>query len=180
MLPSNTCKDMWNTFWSSLAFWVIIKLNENDFKIMEKEISFWRYPNYQCDIYWRYLLCQRLPHLQNVWAPHLQEQVHGEVEPNNLADKYAVANKKWKNSCVSTIKEKWRICKNNFLSPLSRYPYQKCNITKTAKAVNLEHGDGMEVPCILHLSGQKKMVSAQKDYTDSHTCTGKNVFKKLT
>ena len=32
MLPSNTCKDMWNTFWSSLAFWVIIKLNENDFK----------------------------------------------------------------------------------------------------------------------------------------------------
>ena len=41
-------------------------------------------------------------------------------------------------------------------------PYEKCNITVTGKAVNLGDGDGMQVPCILHLSGQKSMVEILK------------------
>ena len=41
-------------------------------------------------------------------------------------------------------------------------PYGKCNITVTGKAVNLGDGDGMQVPCILHLSGQKSMVEILK------------------
>ena len=53
---------------------------------------------------------------KNVWVPRLQEQVHGEIEPNNHVDQYAVLLKKWKNSWASTIKENWKICKNNFFS----------------------------------------------------------------
>ena len=41
-------------------------------------------------------------------------------------------------------------------------PYWKCNITVTEKAVNLGDGDRMQVPCILHLSGQKSMVEILK------------------
>ena len=41
-------------------------------------------------------------------------------------------------------------------------PYGQCNITVTGKAVNLGDGDGMQVPCILHLSGQKSMVEILK------------------
>ena len=41
-------------------------------------------------------------------------------------------------------------------------PYAKCNITVVGKAVNLGDGDGMQVPCILHLSGQKSMVEISK------------------
>ena len=40
--------------------------------------------------------------------------------------------------------------------------YAKCNITVVGKAVNLGGGDGMQVPCILHLSGQKSMVEILK------------------
>ena len=41
-------------------------------------------------------------------------------------------------------------------------PYGKCNITVTGKAVNLDDGGGMQVPCILHLSGQKTVVEILK------------------
>ena len=41
-------------------------------------------------------------------------------------------------------------------------PYGKCNITVAGKAANLGDGDGMQVPRILHLSGQKSMVEILK------------------
>ena len=41
-------------------------------------------------------------------------------------------------------------------------PYAKCNITVVGKAVNFGDGNGMQVPCILHLSGQKSMVEILK------------------
>ena len=36
------------------------------------------------------------------------------------------------------------------------------NITVTGKGVNLGDGIGMQVPCILHLQGQKSMVEILK------------------
>ena len=45
---------------------------------------------------------------------------------------------------------------------LRAVPYGKCKITVTGKAVNLGVGDGMQLPCILHLSGQKSMVEILK------------------
>ena len=41
-------------------------------------------------------------------------------------------------------------------------PYGKCDKTVSGKAVNLGDGDGMQVPCILHLSGQKSMMEILK------------------
>ena len=41
-------------------------------------------------------------------------------------------------------------------------PYGKCDITVSGQAVNLGDSDGMHVPCVLHLSGQKSMVEILK------------------
>ena len=88
--------------------------------------------------------------------------MYGQIEPHNPVDKYAVAVKKdenvvghlplWKNG---------KFAKTIFYF-LRGDPCGKCNIIVTGKAVNLGDGDGMQVPRILHLSGQKSMVEMLK------------------
>ena len=63
-----------------------------------------------------------------------------------------------KKSWASTIKE--RIFKNE-----NAKPYGKYNITVSDKAVNLRDGDGMQVPCVPRLSGQKPIVEILKQQT---------------
>ena len=48
---------------------------------------------------------------------------------------------------------------------LRAYPYRKCDITVTGKAVNLRDGDGIQVPCVLRLAGQKPIVGILKQQT---------------
>ena len=99
---------------------------------------------------------------QSVWTPTLQEQVYGEIEPHNPVDKYAVAVKKDEKVIGHLpLGENGKFAKTIFYL-LRADPYAKCNITVVGKAVNLGDGDGMQVPCILHLSGQKSMVEILK------------------
>ena len=102
---------------------------------------------------------------KNVWKPSLQEQVHGEIEPNNPVDKYAVAVKKGEKIVGHLpLGKNGKFAKTIFYF-LRADPYGKCNITVTGKAVNLGDGDGMQVPCVLRLSGQKSMVEILKQQT---------------
>ena len=95
---------------------------------------------------------------KSVWTPTLQEQVYGEFEPHNPVAKYAVSVKKdEKVDGHLALGENGKFAKTIFYF-LRADPYGKCNITVTGKAVNLGDGDGMQVPCILHLSEQKYMV----------------------
>ena len=88
--------------------------------------------------------------------------MYGEIEPHNSVDKYAVAVKKDEKMVGHLpLGENEKFAKTTF-SFLRADPYGKCNITVTGKAVNLGDGDGMQVPCILHLSGQKSMVEILK------------------
>ena len=99
---------------------------------------------------------------KSVWTPTLQEQVHGEIEPHNPVDKYAVAVKKDEKVVGHLpLGENGKFAKTIFYF-LRADPYGKCNITVTGKAVNLGDGNGMQVPCILHLSGQMSMVEILK------------------
>ena len=43
--------------------------------------------------------------------------------------------------------------------------YEKCNITVTGKAVNHGDGDGIQLPCVLHLSMQNSIVNMLKQQT---------------
>ena len=102
---------------------------------------------------------------KNVWAPTLQEQVYKEIEPHNPVDKYAVAVKKDEKVVEHLpLRENGKFAKTIFYF-LRADPYGKCNITVTGKAVNLGDGDGMQVPCILHLSVQQSMVEILKQQT---------------
>ena len=99
---------------------------------------------------------------KSVWTPTLQERVYGEIEPHNTVDKYAVAVKKDEKVVGHLpLGENGKFAKTIFYF-LRADPYGKSNITGTGKAVNLGDGDGMPVPCILHLSGQKSMVEILK------------------
>ena len=99
---------------------------------------------------------------KSVWTPTLQEQVYEEIEPLSPVDKYAVAVKKdEKVAGHLPLGENGKLAKTLF-GFLRADPYGKCNTTVTGKAVNLGDGDGMQVPCILHLSGQKSMVEILK------------------
>ena len=99
---------------------------------------------------------------KSVWTPTLQEQVYGEIEPHNPVDKYAVVVKNDEKVVGHLpLGENGRFAKSIFYF-LRADPYGKCNITVTGKAVNLGDGNGMQVPCILHLSGQTSMVKILK------------------
>ena len=77
-------------------------------------------------------------------------------------DKYAVAVKKDEKVIGHLpLGENGKFAKTMFYF-LGVDPYVKCHITVVGKAVNLGDGDGMQVPCILHLSGQKSMVEILK------------------
>ena len=91
---------------------------------------------------------------KSVWTPTLPEQADGEIESHNPVDKYAVAVKK-DDKVVGHLPlgENGKFAKTVFYF-LPADPYGECNITVTGKAVNLGDGDGMQVSCILHLSGQ--------------------------
>ena len=92
---------------------------------------------------------------KSVWTPTLQEQVYGEIEPHNPIDKYAVAVQKDEKVVGHLLLGKNVTFAKTIFYFLRADPYVKCNITVTGKAVNLGDGDGMQVPCILHLSEQK-------------------------
>ena len=99
---------------------------------------------------------------KSVWTPTLQEQVYGEIEPHYPVDKYVVAVKKNENVVGHLpLGENGKFAKIIFYFLLAD-PYGKCNINVTGKTVNLGDGDGMQVPCILHLSVQKSMVEILK------------------
>ena len=99
---------------------------------------------------------------KGLWTPTLKEQVFGEIEPHNPVDKYAVAVKKDEKVVGHLpLGENGKFAKTIFYF-LCADPYGKCKITVTGKAVNLGDGDGMQVPCILQLSGQKSMAEILK------------------
>ena len=88
--------------------------------------------------------------------------MYGEIEPHNPVDKYAVAVKKDEKVIGHLpLGENGKFAKTIFYF-LCADSYAKCNITVVGKVVNLGDGDGMQVPSILHLSGQKSMVEILK------------------
>ena len=88
--------------------------------------------------------------------------MYGEIEPHNPVDKYGVAFKEDEKVVGHlTLGENGKFAKTSFYFLLAD-PYGKCNITVIGKAVNLGDGNGMQVSCIWHLSGQKSMMEILK------------------
>ena len=85
-----------------------------------------------------------------------------EIESHNPVNKYAAAAKKDEKVVGHLpLGANVKFAKTIFYF-FCADPYGKCKITVTGKAVNVGNGDGMQVPCILHLLGQNSMVKILK------------------
>ena len=82
---------------------------------------------------------------------------HGEIlkarpEPENEYDKYVVAVESCGDVVAKTVSYFQRASNENC-----------CWVEVTGKRVNLVDGEGAQIPCILHFSGEAKFVSKLKD-----------------
>ena len=95
---------------------------------------------------------------KDLWKPFINEELTTEMEPDNVVDKYAVCVKK-KNVIVGYLPlgKDGRFAKMIFYF-LRADRYTECKVIITGKEVNLSDGQGMQVPCLLKVSGTKNML----------------------
>ena len=84
------------------------------------------------------------------------------MEPSNPVDKYAVVVKKGELVVVHLPLDKSGKFAKTIFYFLRADPYGKCKIIVTGKPINRGDGDGMQVPCLLQLSGQRHIIEILK------------------
>ena len=96
---------------------------------------------------------------KNIWTPQLDELLEVSTELDNPMDKFVVTVKKNQNIEGNLKKGKTgRFAKTLFYF-LRSDSYSKCHAKVTWKRCNLGDGDGLQVPCILNISGQAEFIS---------------------
>ena len=95
---------------------------------------------------------------KSIWTPKIGEKLQTKREPENLVDKYAVCVKK-NHKIVGHLPlgRNGKFAKTVFYF-LRADEYGLCSVLVKGKPVNLGDGDGMQVPCTLNFSGQKKFI----------------------
>ena len=93
-----------------------------------------------------------------LWKPFINEELTIAMKPDNVADKLAVCVKK-NNFIVGHLPfgKDGRFAKMIFYL-LKADRYAECKIIITGKEVNLGDGEGIEVACLLKISGTKNML----------------------
>ena len=96
---------------------------------------------------------------KKIWTPQLDELLEVSTELDNPVDKFVVTVKKNQN-IVGHLKQgkTGRFAKTLFYF-LRSDSYSKCYAKVTWKRCNLSDGDGLQVPCILNISGQAEFMS---------------------
>ena len=98
---------------------------------------------------------------KNIWTPQLDKLLEVSTEPDNPVHKFTVAVKKNRNIVRHLKKGKT----GRFVKTLTLFyflrsdPYSKCHAKVTWKRCNLGDGDGLQVSCILYISGQVQFMS---------------------
>ena len=85
-------------------------------------------------------------------------------EPENPVDKYEVCLKTSNGTIVGHLKkeESGRLAKTIFYY-LRSHPQANCTAKVTGKRFNLGDGEGLQVPCILQFTGERKFISVLKE-----------------
>ena len=104
---------------------------------------------------------------KDIWTPKQGEYLDVRCEPENLVDKYAVCVKNGNETIVGHLKKgkTGRFAKTIFYF-LRSHPEAKCTAKVTGKRCNLGDGEGLQVPCSLHITGLKKCVSVLTQQLD--------------
>ena len=95
---------------------------------------------------------------KDLWKPFINAELTTAMEPDNVVDKYVVCVKK-NNVIVGNLP----LVKDGRFANMIFYflradRYAECKIIITGKEVNLGDGEGMQVPCLLKISGRKNML----------------------
>ena len=95
---------------------------------------------------------------KNIWKPTVNEELETEMEPDNVIDKYVICVKK-NTSIVGHLP----LGKNGKFAKMIFYFLRadqdaECRFVITGIEVNLNDGDGIQVPGKLKISGPKKLV----------------------
>ena len=95
---------------------------------------------------------------KDIWKPFINEELTTAMEPGNVVDKYAVCVKK-NNVIVGHLPlgKDGRFARMIFYF-LRADRYAECKVIITGKEVNLGDREGMQVPCLLKISGTKNML----------------------
>ena len=97
---------------------------------------------------------------KEIWTPELGEYLEVQCEPENPVDKYAVCLKTSNGTTVGHLKKgkSGRFAKTIFYF-LRSHSQASCTAKVTGKRFNLGGGEGLQVPCILQFTGEKKFIS---------------------
>ena len=101
---------------------------------------------------------------KDIWAPELGEHLEVQCEPENPVDKYAVCLKTSNGTIVGHLKKgkSGRVGKTIFYY-LQSHPQVNCTANITDKRFNLGDSEGLQVPCILQFTGERKLISVLKE-----------------
>ena len=97
------------------------------------------------------------------WTPNNGEILKARPEPENEYDKYAVAVERYGDVVGHLSKGRSARFAKTVSYFLRASNENCCRIEVTGKRVKLGDGEGLQIPCILHLSGEAKFVSQLKD-----------------
>ena len=92
------------------------------------------------------------------WTPKNGEIFKSQPEPENEYDKYAVAVER----CGDVVGHFPKGRSSRYTKTVSYFLLASnancCRVEVTGKRVNLGDGEGLQIPCILHFSGEAKFV----------------------
>ena len=97
------------------------------------------------------------------WTPKNGEILKARPEPENEYGKYVLAVER----CGDVVGHLSKGRSARFAKTVSYFLRASnencCRVEVTGKRVNLGDGEGLQIPCILHFSGEAKFVSKLKD-----------------
>ena len=101
---------------------------------------------------------------KDIWAPELCEHLEVQCEPENPVGKYAVCSKTSNGTIVGHLKkEKSGRFANTIFYYLRSHPQANWTAKATGKRFNFGDGEGLQVPCILQFTGERKFISVLKE-----------------
>ena len=92
------------------------------------------------------------------------EHLEVQCEPENTVDKYAVCLKTSNGTIVGYFKKgKSRHFAKTIFYYLRSHPQANCTVKVTGKIFNLGDSKGLQVPCILQFTRERKFMSVLKE-----------------
>ena len=105
---------------------------------------------------------------KTLWNPLTEEFLSCEREPDNPMDKYAVCVKKENEIVWHLLLKKSNKCAETIFYCFRADELSSCKTVVTGMPVNLDDGEGMQVPCKLIFTGIEKYIDILKRHL--YTC----------